>query len=181
MKRFKTAATLLLVLLCLPIPARADVLLPGQKPPRNEESEAFVALYADDITGWDSAYDGIVDAEKIVLWSYPCSGEIRDHVEGWYAGDSAPEPRDVFETCYRDGEGRFWGYIRYIYGSNLSWVCLTDPGSEDIPADAAIVEAVEHRVKTTAFWETSPVVVLVLALAAGTGVILFWHRKKNAK
>ena len=182
MKKLRFAAMLLLALLLLPVSARADALAPGQKPPRNEASEAFVKLYADDITGWDSAYDDAVrSADKLVLWRYPGSGQVTGSVEGWYSGDQ--DPAEVFDTCYTDAEGRFWGYVSYIYGERLNWVCLSDLGSEALPADPAVVAAVEKQTKMTAVQETTPVVVLVLVVVAGTGALLYVFRrgKKNAK
>ena len=175
MKR-QIICALLVCLMLLPA-AQADLLFPGQKPPRNEQSEAFVELYKDGITSWDPAYNTAFEGvDELVLWRYPNSGEVTDTVSTeWLGGEKSLA--DYFTPCYRDEEGRFWGYINYIYGRRMAWVCLSDPSNADLPADPEVVAAVEKAVGPP----VGLAVGLVAAVAAGTGVLLyvFWYRKKR--
>lgn len=169
---------LLLALLVFPMAAQADVIGPGG-PPRNRQSEAFVAVYGDKLTDWDSAYDHAFDGvEQIVLWSHPGSGEVTGVVGNWFENTA---PAEALGPCYVDGEGRFWGYINYIYGHRLSWICLSDPENEALAADESVVRAVEKEAGGMAFREALPVALLVVGAAAATGVLIyvFWYRRKN--
>lgn len=172
-KRFVCA--LLLALLMLPIAARADVLLPGMKPPRNEQSEAFVALYQKELLGWDDAYYNATAGEnKLVLWRYPGSGQVTRVI-------NVDCPREL-ELCYRDSEGRYWGYLSYIVGNKLNWVCLSDPTNENLPADPTVIAAVNREVPLMLLRENLPAILLVTGIVAVTGALIyvFWFRKKKA-
>lgn len=183
MKLRRLACILLLALLILPAPARADVVIPGQKPPRNEQSEAFIKLYADSITAWDAAYDHAFDGvEELVLWRYPNSGQATGTADtGWF--ENGESLSNNFSDCYRDDQGRFWGYIGYIYGRRMSWVCLTDPSNADLPADPIVTEMVNKEVAAMLWRENLVPIFLVASVVTATGVLLyvFWYRKKRAK
>lgn len=177
MKGKRLACVLLLALLVLPLTARADVVGLGP-PPRNKDSEAFVQLYADGFTGWDSAYANAFDGvEELVLWRYPNSGQVVDHVNAdWYKGNG----RDTyFEQLYMDESGYAWGYVGYAYGRRMSWVCLSAPADETLPADPEVVAAVEREVRAMTLREAAPAIVLVAAVAAVTGglIYVFWRKR----
>lgn len=177
MKGKRLVCAVILALLLLPTAARADVLLPGMKPPRNEQSEAFVELFQDKITGWDDSYYGVEaqNAQQFVLWRYPGSGQVARVMSGSCPGG--------LEVCYVDNEGRYWGYVGYLMGSRLSWVCLSDPTNENIPADPEIVAAVREKIPGILFWENAPAVILVTGIIAATGAMIyvFWYKGKKTK
>lgn len=174
MKGKRFVCGLILALFVLPIAAQADMLVPGVKPPRNEQSEAFVQLYKEKITGWDDNYykapEGV---KKLVLWHYPGSGQVTRVID-------VVCPRDL-EQCYRDSEGRYWGYVSYIVGYKQNWVCLSDPTNESLSADPAVVAAVEREVPLLILRENLPAMFLVAGIVAVTGGLLyvFWYRKKK--
>lgn len=159
--------------------ARADVLLPGQKPPRNPQSEAFVRLYAEGLTGWDSAYDQAFDQlDTVVLWRYPKSGEERGTVSTeWFQGYE--KIGDVLGPCYRDPEGEFWAYLNYAYGRRMSWICVSDPTNAHLPADPAVTAAVDRAVWMERLRENAPAIVLAGAAVAVTAVLLLRLRTKR--
>ncbi|NCB63460.1 MAG: hypothetical protein EOM52_07570 [Clostridia bacterium] len=181
--KWKNLICTLLALLVLPATVKADVLFPGQKPPRNEWSEAFVALYADGLADWDHAYDraidDLADGTEVVLWRYPGSGEqtgsfLAEHFR-------ASDPTGFFRTYYRDAEGRFWGYLNYFQGRRMAWVCLSDPANAGLTADEAVVAAVEKERKAIRLKETAPAVIMVAVVVAATGGLMyvFWYRGKK--
>lgn len=182
MKLGRFACMLLLALTLFSTAARADVLVPGQKPPRNEYSEAFVRLYADSITGWDRANDGILDGvEEIVLWRYPGSGWMTRTIDAEWFRHSERGLDEYLDTCYMDGQGRLWAYVGYAYGRQLAWACLSDPANESLPADPETTEAVEREARVMFWREKAPAAILTAGAIAVTGVFLyvFWYRKKT--
>lgn len=181
MKRKRLACAFLLVLLTLPLTARADVLIPGQKPPRNEQSEAFAECYKDALVPWDDAYAAALDnMEYVVFWQYPGSGQVKDSIG---SGSISIKLGEEYGPYYVDDAGRFWAYVHYAYGTRLTWVCVSEPGNDHLPADPEIVAAVDKAVAAIKVRENAPAVLLVVGIAAVTGVLLyvFWHRKKKAK
>lgn len=63
--------------------------------------------------------------DEIILWTFPCSGEIAGHM---------PEAESyLFQIAYKDQDGREWGHISYHFGMRNVWVCLSDPANKDIP------------------------------------------------
>lgn len=184
MKLKRLACMMLLALLILPAPVRADVIVPGQKPPRNEQSEAFVKLYAGGLTGWDSAYDNAIDSiEEIVLWRYPNSGQRTGIIDAdWYRSREG-KLSDNFDTCYVDSEGHFWVYVAYAYGRQMAWACLSDPANESLPADPRVTAVVNKEVSAMLWRENLAPIILVASVVTATGVLLyvFWYRGKRVK
>ena len=184
MKIRRFACMLVLGLMLLSTAARADVLVPGQKPPRNERSEAFVRVYAHGITGWNSAYDHALEGvEKIVLWQYPGSDRMMRTIDAEWFRHSERGLGEYFDTCYTDGQGRFWVYVVYAYGRQMAWACLSDPENESIPADSEVMEAVEREAGAMFWREKTPAVILTVSVVAVTGALLyvFWYRKKTER
>lgn len=184
MKIRRFACALIVALLTLSTAARADVLLPGQKFPRNLESEAFVKLYADRIVPWDSAYDNALSGvEELVLWRYPGSGKTTRTISADWFRNSSRKTGEFFDTCYKDDQGRFWGYVGYAYGRQLAWACLSDPTDQALPADPAVTAAVNREAAIIPWRENAPAVVLVAGVVAATGTLLylFWYRKKTPR
>jgi hypothetical protein len=92
-------------------------------------------------------------------------------------------------TAYRDGDGREWIFISYLYARRSTWVCLDDPSSNNIPAFNPEPEPVpwqpEARYLTPVKSLSSPpvlAVLLVVALVVVTIVLIrvFWKKKSTA-
>lgn len=184
MKLRRFACALIAALLTLSTAARADVLIPGQKPPRNEYSEAFVKLYADSLTGWDETYNTALDGvEEIVLWQYPNSGQRTRTIDADWFRNGEGDIGGYFDTCYMDGQGRFWAYVGYAYGRQMAWACLSDPVNPNLPADPAVTAAVEREVGAMLWRENAPAIILVAGIVAVTGALIyvFWYRRKRVK
>lgn len=141
MKRRILVWTLLLTLAVLPAAARADVVIPGQKPPEPAEvTAAFAELYGGDFVEFDPTYTHALDGPvETALWLYPGAAEPLASLtlEGCQADQLSP--------CYVDDAGRFWGYTSYLYGYRFVWICLSDPTGTGVEPDQAVISQVEAR------------------------------------
>ena len=62
--------------------------------------------------------------EKVVFWSYPCSGE------NWGTEELQQELK--FSEFYTDDQERLWGNVGYYMGSRDFWICLSEPENQEI-------------------------------------------------
>ena len=81
--------------------------------------------------------------------------------------------------AYKDGQGREWGFVTYLYGSRNIWVCLSDPLNKDIPAfnpapgpaiwkpDTAHIDIGKSGNPALAV-----IIILVGSLAVGTAILI---------
>ncbi|MCI8525784.1 MAG: hypothetical protein HFF17_07660 [Oscillospiraceae bacterium] len=138
-------------------------------------------------------YDGSCDrqmasAPQVVLWKYPGSGIQVSTVDTTWFQDSGPL-EDQFETCWRDGEGRLWGYSGYCFGIRNTWICLSDPGNPELAADPDVLP--EQTPLIPAASQLPPAggggvpmlaVVLVAAAVVLSAVLIavFFSRKRRA-
>lgn len=177
MKKRCLACVLLLALAVLPAAARADVVVPGQKPPEPAaETAAFAELYAGDFVDFDPAYtDALEGPVETALWLYPGAAEP---LGGLTQVDYSA---DVLSPCYVDSAGQFWGYARYIYGYRFVWICLSDPAGTSVEPDQAVIDRVETRVaelETAQRMQLILAAVLVAAVAAMTLLLILWLRRR---
>lgn len=177
MKTRCLACVLLLALAVLPAAARADVVVPGQKPPEPAaETAAFAELYAGDFVDFDPAYtDALEGPVETALWLYPGAAEP---LGGLTQVDYSA---DVLSPCYVDSAGQFWGYARYIYGYRFVWICLSDPAGTSVEPDQAVIDRVETRVaelETAQRMQLILAAVLVAAVAAMTLLLILWLRRR---
>jgi hypothetical protein len=129
-------------------------------------------------------YKTFTNGDKIVFWSYPCSGVIN-----WTTSDIKEDFR--MSNAYTDTEGRQWGFVERYFGARNSWVCISDPTNEKIPAvntntapsvipspESAIPSSNETQMKG-GLPAAVLLVILVGALVVVTAILvrLFW--KKN--
>ncbi len=101
---------------------------------------SFQEAYGQEFVEYDHAYDHAFDGlENIVAWKYPCSGVmVSDKIETqWFREYASLE--DVFHECWRDPQGRLWGYIGYLFGIRNRWVCLDDPANASLEADPSVL------------------------------------------
>ena len=131
--------------------------------------------------------------EKVVFWSYPCSGE------NWGTEELQQELK--FSEFYTDDQERLWGNVGYYMGSRDFWICLSEPGNQEIPMEeeppkvpgqAVVIQGQTAEQENAVSEETLekikeqgslPVWILVLpallAVAVAGGCIwFFWLRKK---
>ena len=177
MKTRCLACVLLLALAVLPAAARADVVVPGQKPPEPAaETAAFAELYAGDFVDFDPAYtDALEGPVETALWLYPGAAEP---LGGLTQVDYSA---DVLSPCYVDSAGQFWGYARYIYGYRFVWICLSDPAGTSVEPDQAVIDRVETRVAELETAQRTQLIlaaVLVAAVAAMTLLLILWLRRR---
>ena len=135
----------------------------------------------------------LAEGEKVVFWSYPCSGE------NWGTEELQQELK--FSEFYTDSQERLWGNVGYYMGSRDFWICLSEPGNQEIPMEeeppkvpgqAVVIQGQTAEQENAVSEETLekikeqgslPVWILVLpallAVAVAGGCIwFFWLRKK---
>jgi len=146
--------------------------------------------FADDnrqnLHAFSGSIDPVLDAETIVFWTWPGSGEVvithspmRDNRElesMWLQPSSA----------YTDADGREWGLIPYFYASRNMWICISDPSNENIPAfNAAPMPDLIQPAAEVPPSEGLPlpviIIILVIVLAGVTVVLIrvFWKKSKT--
>lgn len=135
----------------------------------------------------------LAEGEKVVFWSYPCSGG------NWGTEELQQELK--FSEFYTDDQERLWGNVGYYMGSRDFWICLSEPENQEISMEEEPPKVPGQAVETqgeTAEQENAvseetlekikeqgslPVWILVLpallAVAVAGGCIwFFWLRKK---
>ncbi len=131
--------------------------------------------------------------EKVVFWSYPCSGE------NWGTEELQQELK--FSEFYTDDQERLWGNVGYYMGSRDFWICLSEPENQEIsmeeeppkvPGQAvetqgetaeqenAVSEETMEKIKeqgSLPVWIFALPALLAVAVAGGC-IWFFWLRKK---
>ena len=131
--------------------------------------------------------------EKVVFWSYPCSGE------NWGTEELQQELK--FSEFYTDDQERLWGNVGYYMGSRDFWICLSEPGNQEIPMEEeppkvpgqavviqgqtaeqgnAVSEETLEKIKeqgSLPVWIFALPALLTVAVAGGC-IWFFWLRKK---
>jgi len=104
----------------------------------DEEHSSEYYSYSDD----DTTHEPI----DIVLWTWPGSGEIASTLQKeWLDPDTDSYILNGPTRAYKDSDGREWGFVGYFYGSRNSWICLSDPSNDNIPAFNPAPEPVLRR------------------------------------
>lgn len=151
------------------------------------DAVAFNERHFGEYTEYDGSFDEALSRlETVVVWTYPCSGvvayknlETRALLDG----------RSI-HSCWRDPEGRVWGYSGYVRGDRNVWICLSDPTGTDIPANPDVLPRLEtmyppaEKVPSPRSGVTGTAIALVAGLAAVTAGLLwffFARRKKSGK
>lgn len=135
----------------------------------------------------------LAEGEKVVFWSYPCSGE------NWGTEELQQELK--FSEFYTDSQGRLWGNVGYYMGSRDFWICLSEPGNQEIPMEEeppkvpgqavviqgqtaeqenAVSEETLEKIKeqgSLPVWIFALPALLAVAVAGGC-IWFFWLRKK---
>ena len=135
----------------------------------------------------------LAEGEKVVFWSYPCSGE------NWGTEELQQELK--FSEFYTDDQERLWGNVGYYMGSRDFWICLSEPGNQEIPMEEeppkvpgqavviqgqtaeqgnAVSEETLEKIKeqgSLPVWIFALPALLTVAVAGGC-IWFFWLRKK---
>lgn len=147
----------------------------------------FEERHFGEYTAYDGSFDeALSELETVVLWKYPCSGVVvnnRLDIRDLHFGEN-------LQHCWRDPEGRVWGYVGYVVGYRNVWICLSDPANPSIPADESVLPRLEtvyppaEKLPAPKSGVTGTTVALVVGLAvvtAGLLWIFFGMRKKRRK
>lgn len=100
---------------------------------------SFQEAYGHEFVEYDPAYgQALKEAETVVLWKYPCSGQIEaDGIDAEWFRESDGRG---FNTCWKDPQGRMWAFVGYCYGIRNTWICLDDPADTDIQMERSILQ-----------------------------------------
>ena len=98
------------------------------------DNTSFFEEHEQEFTKYQGNSDILLNARRVVFWSWPGSGEITmEHVPS--ADNRELEGGWLTATySYTDNDGRQWGYIPYFYAVKGQWVCLSEPSNRVIPA-----------------------------------------------
>ena len=131
---------------------------------------------------YEGNYDEIKKTSAVLAWPWPGADAPLWTIEDLDTTYFRVSP------AYRDEQGREWGFVSYLYGSQNIWVCLSDPLNRDIPvfnpepAPMTWVSDTEHvDIGKTDNSTVGLIIILVAALAAGTAVLIkvFWRLGEN--
>lgn len=134
------------------------------------DSQQFREDYAEKI----SAYSEYVEfkADKLVLYTYPCSGEVKENYMlpyGTYTISRNPS--------YVDSQNRMWIYVGYLNSQGDGWFCYNDFENANIEkTDEPMPKKMTEEVKGEAVREEEDEknefpVWAILAIAAGCAAI----------
>ncbi len=94
---------------------------------------SFRDEYGDLFTSYTGDYATVKAADKLVLWTWPGSGEIAAE---WNVPANMEWNNNILDVqdVYTDTDGREWGNLIYWSGIRGTWLCLDDPSNTAIPA-----------------------------------------------
>lgn len=67
------------------------------------------------------------DISKVAFYEYP-NGPFK------YTEEFGGEEGIHFGECWKDENGKTWGFLGYLYGRRNAWICLDDPANEGLTA-----------------------------------------------
>ncbi|MCL1794135.1 MAG: hypothetical protein FWG34_09715 [Oscillospiraceae bacterium] len=129
---------------------------------------AFTEEHKGEFYEYADIYQKLKNSEKIVLWTYPGSGEIVKIVDVELSEDQLFK----YYTAYKDAEGREWTFMKYFPGEYEygTWICISDPENDNIAVKASNGLSLPWLV-----------IILVAALLFGTAVLIRLLWKPNKK
>ncbi|MCL2158176.1 MAG: hypothetical protein FWH48_02080 [Oscillospiraceae bacterium] len=158
------------------------------------DSRAFIQDHNEELEPYNGDYQELLTAGQIVFWKYPGSGIImfimQENIEefiGYYIEMSKDENYGPYISyVYTDEQGRDWGFSGWGgWGSNNSWICLSDPENSEIPAftenaTTSFLESAENNSPKTGISMIWVAAILVALLVAITGILIriFWKPNK---
>ena len=98
---------------------------------------SFLDEHMGEVYSYRGDYASLYEPVDLVFWTWPGSGNISRVLETKYT----QYREDILKTGalilygYVDSEGREWGMVsRYAKYDENTWICLSDPANQDIPA-----------------------------------------------
>ena len=139
---------------------------------------SFDEDHSAEYTPYDGDYTELADINNIVMWTFPCSGENNGTI------DSIDENFAV-QSVYTDSEGRKWGFVSYYYAIKNFWICISDPASADIAAEAVEAPALYSPEPgsepiSSANDKTTVIIFCVAGAVLIAGVLIAVTNKKKA-
>jgi len=151
---------------------------------------SFEEDHRQEFYSYSGSYDALFETDELIFWTWPGSGKIAmTHDDPVSLREEPARSWLNAECAYRDSEGREWGLIPYFYAAKRNWVCLSDPGNENITAFNRVPKpelwpAVDPPATNRAEGSGQPfiiIIILVAALVVSSVVLirLFWKPKKR--
>lgn len=127
---------------------------------------SFMEDHKDELRAYSGALDSLKTVERVVLWTYPGSGET--------AGELHQEHLDYIrlDSEYTDAQGRLWASTDT---RDQPWMCLSDPQNEAIPAATANPATGAWQPEKSAGSGAPSILLvaaLVLAVTGGTALLI---------
>jgi len=131
-----------------------------------------------------SNYDVVKNVNLIYLWSWPGSGKtVGDPLPYYYLSYDIP----LISYVYTDEEGRDWGFLPDLKNPSLSsWICLSDPSNNEIPAVNPYPKPMAWQSENTdvpksEFPMQTLIIILISILILGTAILIrvFWKPNKS--
>ncbi len=148
---------------------------------------SFAEEYAEQIKEYNGEFaDYSGDAEAVVFYEYPGAEgykrriETADFSEALGNLTGAAGAPSYIQSIFVDEEGHTWGFVGYMYGHVDGWFCLDEPDGEAFPLrevrNGELTPAQTPRLPGKGYLPY----ILVVAVVAATGGILFvFFRKKT--
>ncbi|MDR0489805.1 MAG: hypothetical protein LBH28_00970 [Oscillospiraceae bacterium] len=147
---------------------------------------SFDEDHQDEFYQYSGDYESLYDADDIVFWTWPGSGEIA--MTFGESGQRNPDlERDwlVAEHAYKDSDGREWGFIPYFYAHKNTWVCLGSPSNHDIPAFNPPPKPELWQPGDTyiarGWLSTLLIMAAILVVGAAVLIRIFWRPNRNVQ
>ena len=146
---------------------------------------SFAEDHQNEFSPYTGNYEELSTAEQIVAWTYPCSGNI----SGTFTHNINDYIKDLKDSVftpqvYKDEQGREWVYVFNSY-----WICLSEPGNENIPAAISSDQTNNWQTDYTAapqpedkeFSMILLIIILIFVLITGTAVLIriFWKPNRG--
>ena len=85
----------------------------------------YDVFYAEHYTEFFDDTEEYRDISKVAFYEYP-NGPFK------YTQEFGAEEGIHFGECWKDENGRTWGFLGYLYGRRNAWICLDDPLNEEL-------------------------------------------------
>ena len=89
---------------------------------------AFEEEHIGEFYDYKGSYEELAAAGEALVWPWPGAGYTLWTVEG------LDTENFWVMHAWKDGDGREWGFVSYLFGSRNIWICLSDPMDGSIPA-----------------------------------------------
>lgn len=146
---------------------------------------SFEEEHIDEFYEYSGDFFEIQEAGSVIVWQWPGSGRrllMLSDVDDTYFDSQSMS----VDFAYKDGQGREWGFVNYLYGARNAWICITEPANPDMPVfnpppDPAVwVPGTQHtQIPESGASMLFVIAALVAALIVVTLVLIkvFWKKE----